>query len=169
MKRTQDKPVEPTLPITPMLDMTFQLFAFFVFTYSPQSLEGKMDFSLPAAGEFKAQRPEDVDPTKSDTSVELESDLSVEIKTVKSGDTKGNISQILVKQRDSDTPVANLDGLRQYLESARTKVVNKSDIKIGAESNLKYAFVIEVMDTCMKAGFVNVGFSPPPDLATFGN
>ena len=37
------------MPITPMLDMTFQLLAFFVLTFQPQSaLEGKLEFSLPA-------------------------------------------------------------------------------------------------------------------------
>lgn len=171
MKRTQDKPVEPTLPITPMLDMTFQLFAFFVFTYHPQSLEGKVDFKLPATGEYKAKAPEDVDPSKSDTEVNLDSDLTVKVETVKQGETKGNISRILVQSREdlAGTPVANLEELRKYLVKARAGLTNQSDIKIACESNLKYAFVIEVTDTCRKADFKQVGFAPPPDLAAFGN
>ena len=37
MKRKKKKPdyVEPDLPITPMLDMSFQLLAFFVMTFNP--------------------------------------------------------------------------------------------------------------------------------------
>ena len=36
------------LPITPMLDMAFQLLAFLIFTFQPQTLtEGKVEFTLP--------------------------------------------------------------------------------------------------------------------------
>ena len=40
----------PELPITPMLDMAFQLLTFFIMTYRPSALEGHMDLTLPAAG-----------------------------------------------------------------------------------------------------------------------
>jgi len=38
------------LPITPMLDMTFQLLVFFLFTFRPPALEGQLDFALPGTG-----------------------------------------------------------------------------------------------------------------------
>ena len=51
--------------ITPMLDMTFQLLFFFVMMFKPASaMEGKIEFQLPASGEAKAARIEDVDPSK---------------------------------------------------------------------------------------------------------
>jgi biopolymer transport protein ExbD len=46
--RQQTDNVEPDLPITPMLDMTFQLLAFFVFTFKPQKAEAQIAFSLPS-------------------------------------------------------------------------------------------------------------------------
>jgi biopolymer transport protein ExbD len=164
-KRKEDAPIEPTLPITPMLDMTFQLFAFFVFTYSPQALEGKMDFSLPASGDFKAQSPDQVDPTKSDTEVALESDLTVEVRTVTDGVNKGNISQILIKSREGDTPVSNLEELARHLAKVRPGLLNQNEIKVTGESNLKWAFLVDVMDVCRNSGFKQVGFAAPPDLA----
>ena len=36
------------LPITPMLDMTFQLLFFFIINFNPADLEGQMDMSLPS-------------------------------------------------------------------------------------------------------------------------
>ena len=70
------------------------------------------------------------------------------------------------------------DHFRRFLQSAqllcmnlrtsREDLTNQNDLKIQADSKLKYTFVMEIMDICMKAGFRNVGFSPPPDLASAG-
>ncbi len=40
--------VEPDLPITPMLDMSFQLLAFFIMTFKPADTEGQIALTLPA-------------------------------------------------------------------------------------------------------------------------
>src|SRR5262249_28065399 len=40
--------VDPDLPITPMLDMAFQLMAFFLITFRPMPVEGQMALALPA-------------------------------------------------------------------------------------------------------------------------
>src|SRR3954464_13965228 len=39
--------VEPDLPITPMLDMSFQLLAFFIMTFKPAPTEGQIAMTLP--------------------------------------------------------------------------------------------------------------------------
>lgn len=39
--------VEPDLPITPMLDMSFQLLAFFIMTFKPAPTEGQIALTLP--------------------------------------------------------------------------------------------------------------------------
>lgn len=46
-RKNHDEPVEPDLPITPMLDMSFQLMAFFIFTFRPAPTEGQIAMSLP--------------------------------------------------------------------------------------------------------------------------
>lgn len=49
--------------ITPMLDMSFQLLAFFVFTYNPMPAEGQFPIALAAGeagGETKPKNPEQV-------------------------------------------------------------------------------------------------------------
>jgi biopolymer transport protein ExbD len=43
-------------------------------------------------------------------------------------------------------------------------VGNKDNIRIEADSKLKYGRLVEVMDACLGAGFKSVGFAPPPDL-----
>lgn len=49
-KRMQDNPTEPELPITPMLDMSFQLMAFFILTFKPGPTEGQLALLLPREG-----------------------------------------------------------------------------------------------------------------------
>ena len=39
--------MEPDLPITPMLDMSFQLLAFFIMTFKPADTEGQIALTLP--------------------------------------------------------------------------------------------------------------------------
>jgi len=46
-KRMNVEYVEPELPITPMLDMSFQLLAFFIMTFRPAATEGQIAMSLP--------------------------------------------------------------------------------------------------------------------------
>src|SRR4051812_46773704 len=49
-KRVQAKPTSPDLPITPMLDMSFQLMAFFILTFKPAPTEVQLALMLPTAG-----------------------------------------------------------------------------------------------------------------------
>lgn len=160
--------VQLSAVVTPMLDMTFQLLFFFVLTFKPASvMEGKMDFNLPASGEARAKMQEDVNPDKpSDDALALPAQLTVLIKTLRDGTNDGNISAIIVKSVDGETALPNIEALEKYLKSKHEDagLSNKDDIKIEAESKLKYACVIDVMDACLKAGFKSVGFSPPPDL-----
>ena len=58
-----------------------------------------------------------------------------------------------------------LDALNGYLAKMRPSLLNQNDVKLKADSRLKYEYVMEVMDICRRAGFSNVGFDAPPDLA----
>src|SRR5437764_94770 len=80
-KKSGQPDVEINLPITPMLDMSFQLLTFFIFTYHPSAMEGQMAMLLPQAGQNKAQSVEQSKPTESDTELPLPSDLTVFIRT----------------------------------------------------------------------------------------
>jgi biopolymer transport protein ExbD len=157
--------VNLNLVITPMLDMTFQLLFFFVLTFRPQSaLEGRLDFSLPAVPE---PRGEEVTTVISEPRLEeppdLPQKLTVVVKTTRDGVHDGNIKELILEAEGGAQVVANVDTLRQALEARRPEP-GKSQIKIAADSRLKYACIMEVMDACVRSGFTNVGFVPPPDL-----
>ncbi len=158
--------LEVDLAITPMLDMAFQILAFFIMTFHPAQLEAQMDMTLPAIGQAQAAAPEQAQPDKAtgDEKLELPAEITVIVKTQHDGRHDGSISEISVQERQGTKGVANPNALREYLRKAREGLSNQDDIKILADSELKYVFVMEIMDMCTRAGFKNVGFGPPPDV-----
>jgi biopolymer transport protein ExbD len=160
MARSRKDEVAPEveLPITPMLDMTFQLLTFFIFTYHPSAVEGQMEFSLPTStlpGQV-ATLPPAIVPAPDDD----RSQLTVVLKAQHDGISEGALSMVLLQSPGGETPFRNLDDLGRYLQEQRLS----GTVQIQAESKLKYAWVAEAMDLCLKAGFKQVGFASPPDL-----
>lgn len=78
--------------ITPMLDMAFQLMAFFIMTYHPSSLEGHFDLTLvPPKLEQNAPVPrENKFETMPNSEPVAEDIIIVSIKSVKDGQTQGS-------------------------------------------------------------------------------
>ncbi|MBY0460435.1 MAG: biopolymer transporter ExbD, partial [Gemmataceae bacterium] len=56
-KRTKTDFFEPDLPITPMLDMSFQLLAFFIMAFRPAVTENQLTLALPKADGGKTSPP----------------------------------------------------------------------------------------------------------------
>src|SRR6516164_148323 len=80
-RRKAEPGPEVELPITPMLDMAFQLLAFFILTYHPSALEGQVALAQPAAGQARAKDAKDVSPENiSDVDIEPPGELTVVIK-----------------------------------------------------------------------------------------
>jgi biopolymer transport protein ExbD len=179
---------EVPLPITPMLDMAFQLLAFFIMTYNPSDLEGQLDLGLPSDAEKAAHKKEDVNPmakADKDPEPEFPSDLTISVRAVLGGDYAGNISSIFVRNiSGAETPIKPLrktavksgkvedqedqdllDGLGAYLEEAKATVTNKEAVKIQADGALKIRKVLRIMDVCRKHGFAKISFVPPSGVS----
>jgi biopolymer transport protein ExbD len=167
--RPHDKPVKVEIPITAMLDMSFQMLIFFIMNFNPSDFEGQMDMALPAKVENVSKEKENPDPKPSDAEedTKLPADLTVVVRTANDGTNNGIISQIVVRDKSGDTVIPNLDALTTHLDKAKDALSNKDDIKIEGDSQLKWLEVIKVMDACHKAGFTT-GFGPPPDLPGAG-
>jgi biopolymer transport protein ExbD len=94
----------------------------------------------------------------------LDADLTVVLRTQNDGSNNGLISHISVKGRSGETTLGSLDELKKYLQENKGSLENKDDVKIEADSRLKWGSVVQAMDVCKKAGF-RIGFGQPPDLA----
>jgi biopolymer transport protein ExbD len=160
---------EVELPITPMLDMAFQLLFFFVAGYNPRPVEGHMELALPSDKAAVSQKdPLDIDPTKlvePKEDIDVSSEVMIVVRTQHSGDdTVGRISDIRVQQLsdpEGKSLSADLEKLLDYLKELRKGLGDKEAIKIQGDKNLKWANMVRVMDVCRKAGFLNISFAPP--------
>lgn len=144
-----------------MLDMTFQLMSFFILTFHPKPLEGQMEFNLPAEKDSTANPNKEMEQ---EPDLEIPTNYTVIVKAA-----GGAIKDMIIKDDKGEVPVGpELATLKTKLTTmhAGVKKDDKSGnaIKIQAESALKYAFLVQVMDTCRAAGFTNVGFAAPPDF-----
>jgi len=166
-RRRTDSDAKIALPITPMLDMTFQLLFFFIMNFNPADLEGQMDMSLPSE-DIKANKDNKVDtkaaPEKN-PEPEFPSDLTVQVRTQNAEGSEGGISAIFVRALDGkEEPVNGLDGLKQYLEKKRESLTHKESIKIRGDNKLRIKHLMKVMDVCKSAGYPNTSLVPPEDL-----
>jgi len=175
--RTEEKPTEVTLPVTPMLDMAFQLMFFFLATFNPISQkEGQMDLSLPAKSDVAAKNPADVSPT-SEThkeEVDIPADFTISLRGFQN-QSKGQISAITVtttagSETLNGSPEVREKLLRDKLTAAKPSEARDKDgkkkvptVRMEGEKDLRWSEVVAIMDVCYKAGF-QVSFAKPSDL-----
>jgi len=157
-----------TLPITAMLDMTFQLLFFFIINFRPADLEGQMDLALPSENEKQAHDQKNPDPSKAvakDPQPEIQADLTLKVKTPGAQNASGAIESIVISDarlpKDKPEEVRDLDALRQYLERKKKEGKIKDAIKVQGDGRLRMKHVIEVMDICRSTGIDKISFVQP--------
>lgn len=183
MKRTVDAPTEVVLPITPMLDMTFQLIFFFLVTFKPSSVrEGQMTLSLPAKSDAAAKTPDQVKPISEAHKEDIEDKaiVTINLRGYKDPLNRGLISYLTINSDNANdeelkgTPEQRETMLKERLEKVKP-IDNDKDkdkkkvptVRMAAESDVRWSQVMMMMDICYKAGY-QVSFIKPPDLAGGG-
>jgi biopolymer transport protein ExbD len=180
VKRTVDAPTEITLPITPMLDMTFQLMFFFLATFNPSSVrEGQMMLSLPAKSDAAAKSVDQVKPTSEAHKEEIEDKaiVTINLRGYKDPLNRGLISYLTINTDNANdeelkgNPDERERALKEHLEKVKPvddvkdKDGNKKvpTVRMAAESDVRWSQVMKMMDICYKTGY-QVSFIKPPDL-----
>src|SRR5262249_18673150 len=105
---SKSQPPRVEMPITPMLDLTFQLLFFFIINYNPTPLEGQMDMALPAKPEYAAQNQQNVQKSNESAEEELPADLTLVLRTQNRGAADDGliITQLVVEDRSGPTDLA---------------------------------------------------------------
>jgi biopolymer transport protein ExbD len=150
------RPVESsgvTLPVTPMLDMTFQLLFFFIVNFHPADLEGQVDASLPGKGDVVQGPAPGGDPAE----LAIPADLTVRVRARQDG--VAGISAISVRGlAGKDEPVADLTALRNALARRREDGL-RGPVRVEGEGSLPVRSVLAVLDACRQAGYDDVGLA----------
>jgi biopolymer transport protein ExbD len=142
--------IDPDLPITPMLDMSFQLLAFFLTTFNPSPTEGHLDLALPKQEGAQASQ------TLPDTlKIDEDDEFTVQVEAT----PEGNIAGIKVLEKGSAEakPLGSeTSKLFQYLKerAAKKAAVGKLRLEIGEALN--YQFVVKLIDEATRAGYTQV-------------
>lgn len=152
-KKKAESPVEVTLPITPMLDMSFQLLSFFILTFHPMPQEGQISINLPKPEATNLQRPENIpdDENKKD---------EYTISVYSSG---GDIAMLSVSGPTTKREGMRFPELQDELKRFPKPSGRGNDgisITIEAADDLNYARLIDVMNMCKFVGYENIGISP---------
>jgi biopolymer transport protein ExbD len=180
---SESKGVDLGIIITPMLDMAFQLLAFFIMTYHPPAREAAVDGSLlpPAVVSSKGKKDtKSVDPL-------VKTQVRIIVKAVP---FKKEVDQLLqpgqptaillelpplqiktvalVKEpgpKSGDPPAdwaAALKALAEGLAATRKDpaLVNL-ELSIDADRPLRYGYVIAVREVAEASGYKKIGFNAP--------
>ena len=188
MRRGSEKGTEITLPITPMLDMSFQLLFFFISTFKlPTGQEGTLDLSLPSQATAMANDPAKVNPTtpSQDDKPDLKTVITLEVqKPIGSAPLPEDVGDVILAckyanngketlsppwSKDPDDMKELTAKLQSYVDEATKTQDTITGVKIQGVSRLKVAAVVRVMDACRKAGLKDISFAMPSDFQDYSH
>lgn len=165
------------LIITPMLDMSFQILAFFIMTYHPSAMEGYVNGNLVPPSRVKVIC---IDPKATDDLLPPgEPDLTETVQVIVHSMPRGGLerargdgqpAQIFVKSSEdvdstlvSDTDEPLSDSLKKLKTRLRSLHRGRaaSNLRLDCQPDLKHRYVMEIYDVCRASGFENVSFVAP--------
>ena len=153
-KKRIEAPVDIAVPVTPMLDMSFQLLSFFILTFKPMPTEGQLSINLP---KLDASATPQIDPLIPD---DKKDEYTI---TVHSSST-GEIALLGLKKPTGGN-LDNIKTLSELLDELKKIPKPGGDAKnvsitIEAANDLNYARLIDIMDLCKRAGYDTVNLLP---------
>ncbi len=135
---------QPSVPMTPMIDVTFQLILFFILTFEFRETEGAIPGTLPNKGSL-AQAVTDVPPPD-----------PIEIKVIPS-ENRASARYVLT---GVGVEIQSVRELGQLLQQRRD-AINSTDVPvvIFPSPDVPWGFVVEAFNQAKKAKFNKIGFA----------
>jgi biopolymer transport protein ExbD len=150
-KRKPDETIE--VPITPMLDMAFQLLTFFILTYHPAPSENQFAMTLmPAAPatDFRAQAAAEAAATNDSLPASLRT-----LPTVLRAGDQGLLGRVTIGEQE----VTGMDALRKELETIlKDPTLPFDQALLKVDPNLRYSELIKVIDVFSSLKVTKISF-----------
>jgi len=149
-------PDEVTVAVAPMLDMAFQLLAFFILTFKAPSAETHLDLDVPATPvALPTSSQGNAQPTHTrNVDTDLENDLLVRAEADDVGDLKA--------LRLGEAPLPDLvtlgNRLRRYVQLLEGRPLR---VRLVADDNLRYEPAVRIIATCSAAGIAAIRLTQP--------
>ena len=138
-------PQEVAFPVTPFLDMAFQLLAFFILTFQPPTRETRLDLYLPTAAATTQTAPRGRILTPNLDDPDLETDLLVQAEA----DEKGNLRSLKL----GESPIPDVRDLERRIRSYAGLLGGKPlRIRFVAPDGLRYEEAARIIGACEAAG-----------------
>jgi biopolymer transport protein ExbD len=143
----------PELQVAPMLDMAFQLLAFFILTYRPPSAEARIDLDLPRAPvALPGASPGRTNPGESTSAVE--DTLTVIVRS----DEGGRLASLKL----DDLELKDLRELGNRLARYKAAIEPKPlRVIFRADERLKYEEAARIVETCSSVGLGALSLAEP--------
>jgi biopolymer transport protein ExbD len=145
---------EADLPITPMLDMSFQLLAFFIMTFKPTPTEAQIAMTLPPPQEGGASAipdPSADKPTKYVARINATENGTIKNITIRED---GSAAEPKDVGADAENLMKELKDLNEKLKGKPGKLTLEIDDKLLEDA------VVKVLDASIQGGFMDI--SPVP-------
>lgn len=154
--RRGESPEEVQFPVTPMLDMAFQLLAFFILTFQSPSSETRLDLYLPTTPVALPGTPRGqarvTPPRRSE--LDLENDLRIRAEADDLGDLKS--------LKLGDTPLPDLEALADRLRRYSAVLEGRPlRVRLSADDRLRYEEAARIIGTCNAVGVASIRLADP--------
>lgn len=148
--------IEVQFPVTPMLDMAFQLLAFFILTFQAPTAETHLDLYLPAAPVALPGAPggqsQDAVPRRAD--LDLENDLVIRAEA----DDLGDLKSLTFGEARMDDLAMLRTKLGQYTALMRGRPLR---VRLLADDRLRYEEAARIVGVCSAAEVASIRLSGP--------
>ena len=145
----REKPKEPPkmqLPMTPMIDCTFNLLIFFLLTPSFSATEGYLTTNLPTSS----------GPVAGKAQIKVD---RIKVELMDEGERGESVSIIFA---ESENLGSNFDALRQALEAKRNSgIAPNTPVLISPTMRCRHKWVVKAFDQAVLARFSEIHFAVP--------
>jgi biopolymer transport protein ExbD len=146
-------------PVTPMLDMAFQLLAFFILTFQSPTSETRLDLYLPTTPAALPGSPRGqarmTPPRRNE--IDLENDLQIRAEADDLGDLKS--------LRVGDSLLPDADALGELLRRYRSVLDGRPlRVRLSADDRLRYEIAARLIGACNAVGVASIKLADPASL-----
>lgn len=145
-KRKRDE-TEVQLNMAAMLDMAFQLLAFFILTFRASPIEDQIALRLPDSPQATSSTKVQTDPSPTDLMDSLASPLPIDLYSLPTGE----LEKVVIGSRmmKSETPAETMQLFRQeMLVLFEEPIFDSVVVRVGKD--LHYEPLMQVVDLCTK-------------------